>query len=197
LIYPRSCFGCGHSGIYLCPICRTKIVTKSIRRGDRLSLFRYHGAVKKLIIDLKFHFVSDVTDELSSLIADSITTKYPNLLSYWQEKAFVLVPIPLHHYRFNWRGFNQSVIVCQQLSSKLKLHFDPSVLQRVKHSIPQTKVTNKLHRRQNVASSFEITNSKYQNVIIFDDVYTTGSTISAAKSVFTKTTQVWTLTIAG
>ena len=197
ILFPRYCFGCHHHGYYLCPICRSKIILKSIKPGDRLSLFRYNGPIKTIITELKFNFVSDVASEMAEFIAISIVTKYPNLLSYWQEKNFVLTPIPLHPRRQNWRGYNQSELVCHHLSQQLKLGYDSHVLVRAKYIVPQTKIHDKLLRRQNTISSFKLINNKYQNIILFDDVYTTGSTIRSAKSVFPKNTQIWTLTIAG
>jgi len=196
-LYPRTCFGCGRAGFYLCPPCCREIVLKGIKKGDRLSLFRYHGAIKKLITSLKFDFVTDVIPEITDFMAQSIKSKYPHLLDYWHSKSYVLTPIPLHPFRFNWRGFNQSELICQALSSKLQLNFDPHILVRTKNTTSQTTFKDKLLRRQNMTSSFKLVNAKYQNVILFDDVYTTGSTILSAKSVFPASTNIWILTIAG
>ena len=197
IIYPRSCFGCGRAGFYLCPPCRREIVLKGMKKGDRLSLFRYHGAIKKLITALKFDFVTDVIPEITDFMSQSIISKYPNLLDYWQSKSYVLTPIPLHPSRYNWRGFNQSELICHELSKNLKLNYDPKIISRTKNTQAQTSFKDKLLRKNNIADSFSMIDDKYQNIILFDDVYTTGSTITSAKSVFPKKSQIWTLTIAG
>jgi predicted amidophosphoribosyltransferase len=148
-------------------------------------------------------------------MAKSIKSKYPHLLAYWQQNNFILVPIPLHTHRFNWRGFNQSELICRELSLKLKLSFDSNILVRSINTIPQTTLKNKSLRRSNIESVFTLKksfapltqggikrgfeNDKWLNdkYILVDDVYTTGSTINSAKSVFSKNTELWTLTIAG
>lgn len=200
LLFPRLCSSCSRSGQYLCPDCRSKIIFRSIRPGDRLSLFHYHGAIKQLITDLKFNFTADVIPELIDFISSNFVNKYPHLLRYWQDNSFVLVPVPLHPRRFNWRGFNQSELICQQLSIQLNLKYDPNLLIRIKNTPPQTTIKDKLNRKTNTQSSFALNSDldfRLLNFIVFDDVYTTGSTITSAKSAFPKNSEIWVLTIAG
>jgi competence protein ComFC len=203
LVFPPKCSGCGYVGQYLCPKCRSRIICKSIRYSHndklegRLSLFRYNGAVKKLITDLKFGYITDLIPEFGHYIYQMIISGYPHLSKYWQDNNFVLIPIPLHYKRQNWRGFNQSALMAEFVSQQLKLKYDQEVFIRTKDTLPQTKIKDKLLRRQNTTSSFKLIKSEYRNIILFDDVYTTGSTLKSAVSIFPAGTKIWGLTIAG
>ena len=207
LLFPRTCVGCGLVGHYLCQSCLDALVYKSIKPPDRLSLFRYHGAIKKMITDLKFNFVSDLVSEITNLIVHSLVNRYSHLLHYWQSNNYVLLPIPLHPSRHSWRGFNQSELICQKLSTELNLRCEPNLLIRVRNTIPQTSIKHNRLRRTKTKPYFvfvppcqgrgDPATAGWGGFILFDDVYTTGSTIKSAISVFPKNTNIWTLTIAG
>ena len=210
LVFPRTCAGCGVPGQYLCSNCQSQLIYKSIYSDSRLSMFRYHGAIKSLIKGLKFGFVTDEVGEIINLLTHGLVNRYPHLLRYWQQEGYILVPIPLHPSRQNWRGFNQSRLICQKLSAELNLRFDPNILTRIKNTVAQTTIHDRRLRRTNPQLSFlfrsELLNDaqrkspwgiKFLNFIVFDDVYTTGSTIHSAKSVFPSGSNIWTFTIAG
>ena len=213
LLYPRRCYGCGRTGSYFCPQCSSKLIYQSVKPhypagfDGTLSLFHYDGPIKSAIGDLKFNFVSDLVSELSTLMVSALQSQYSHLLTYWQQSGFTLIPIPLHPSRARWRGFNQSELLCQELSSKLKIPCNPDILIRSKNTQPQAQIKNKSYRSVNVNSSFALSDfspscqrggrGRLNKVILVDDVATTGSTLSSALSVFPKSTEAWALTIAG
>lgn len=204
LIFPSTCSGCGHVGCYLCERCKSTLTHKGIRTQHKapvdgsLSLFRYKGAIKQLITDLKFKFVTGIVDELADLMVYTLINNYPHLLRYWQENKFVLVPVPLHSQRQAWRGFNQSELICQRLSEKLCLEYNPRLLVRTRYTSPQTSISDKRLRKINTQSSFSLTVKHCPtNLILFDDVYTTGSTAKSAISALSGHETVWVLTVAG
>lgn len=206
LLFPKSCYQCQTSGSYLCSSCREKIVYRPIKHSSgsrfegRLSLFRYHQSIKDMLTDLKFNFVSDLTDVLAKYSSAAINSHYRNLLDYWQTEKYVLVPIPLHSSRQNWRGFNQSALLGYQISQILNIGYQSNLLIKSRSTAPQTSIKIKSQRRQNVLGSYHLNPQITQppsNIILFDDVYTTGSTIKYAASVFPVNTRIWVLTIAG
>jgi ComF family protein len=204
-LYPCSCYGCGRPGKYFCPQCTAKLIYCSIKPNHpigfdgTLSLFHYRGLIKSTINDLKFKFISDLVPELSALITTSLKEKYPHLLEYWRQSAFTLIPIPLHPSRSRWRGFNQSELLVSSLSLLLDIPCYTDILFRHRFSSPQSLVKNKTLRRQNISSAFSLHENTIppSKIILFDDVATTGSTLSSALSAFPKTTEAWALTIAG
>ena len=86
LIFPNSCYQCHSSSQYLCHSCQQKLIYRSIKYtpnsplDGHLSLFRYHQAIKDMIKDLKFNFVSDLVDTLATISANGLKSHYPRLL---------------------------------------------------------------------------------------------------------------------
>lgn len=189
LIFPKICYGCGKTGDYLCPKCQKHIIvlnTKSPKNGfdGGLSLFKYNLAIKSAITDLKYNFVSDNATNLAELMAKILKSDFPNLVKYWQQNDFILVPIPLHLSRQNWRGFNQSEIIAKNLSNKLSLNFSNQILIRHQNTAIQVRIKNIKDRAQNVVNIFSLKESiedfKNKNFILFDDVSITQSTLISA-----------------
>ncbi|MDD4026568.1 MAG: hypothetical protein PHO75_00055 [Candidatus Shapirobacteria bacterium] len=191
LIFPKICYGCGQKGDYLCPKCQKNIHvlnTKAPQNGfdGGLSLFKYDSAIKSAIIDLKYHFVSDNIDILVNFIVKTLKSDFPNLIKYWQQNNFILIPIPLHPSRQNWRGFNQSQLLAQKIASKLSLDFSDEIIIRHQETMPQARLKNTKDRTKNVVNIFSLNPNigkiKHKNFILFDDVSTTQSTLSSAQN---------------
>lgn len=163
-----------------------------------LSLFKYTGTIRRTILDLKYDLVSDASFSLASLAAAQIKKNFPHLLAYWRQNKFIFVPIPLHPRRFNWRGFNQADAIGRPLALKLKLSFVP-VLLRTRHTLPQVSFPDKRLRSRNLQKAFSTISSPPDNIILFDDVATTYSTLRSAAAVLKKSgaKSVFGLTIAG
>jgi ComF family protein len=166
----------------------------------KLAVFKYDGLIKKAISDLKYNLVTDIIEELSGIMAGVLRKNFPNILNFWRQEKYVLVPIPLFWQRQNWRGFNQAEDVGQALAKKLRLRFNKQILYRVKKTAPQVSFKDKQQRRQGVKGVFQARSEKLaDNLILFDDVSTTGSTLNEAvktvKAAGAKS--VWGLTIGG
>ena len=96
-----------------------------------------------------------------------------------------VIPIPLHKSRQRQREFNQAEILSQEVAQEFNKKALTNVLVRVKPTKTQTELTFK-ERCQNVKESFWVTKPeliKDTNLLLIDDVLTTGATSSeAAKS---------------
>src|SRR5919107_4141160 len=93
----------------------------------------------------------------------------------------LLIPVPLHRTRLWSRGFNQSALVARELSRRLGIAADPFVLRRIRRT-PPLKGMGPLQRRKTVAGAFRVRDKAAiagKNVILVDDVLTTGSTAEA------------------
>ena len=204
-LFPVKCLICGSSGQYLCPKClsiqryhQPKYVNQGSKEGS-LSLFRYEFIIKKAIFELKYHFVTDIIDELATLSANHIKTSFPHLLQYWQDNHFVLIPIPLYFTRQNWRGFNQSILLGQKIAQKLNLNFCDHTIFRQRHTFTQAKIKNIASRYQNLHFAFHTILPLPQNIILFDDVASTFSTLNSAYNSLNcaDPNRCWYLTLAG
>ncbi|MBE2280565.1 MAG: ComF family protein [Ignavibacteriaceae bacterium] len=126
--------------------------------------------------------------QFSKLIAKIIvSSKY--FESYYSENS-ILIPIPLNKVKKIERGFNQTELICKEISKLTGIEVSSSVLLRNKFTDTQTKKTKEA-RILNLANAFTIADKKaniIQNreVIVFDDVITTGATINAAAAVLGK-----------
>lgn len=186
LLFPKTCFGCGQVGHYFCPNCLSKIkyhqpkyFSDPIKEGS-LSLFRYHGTIRRAIQSLKYEFVTDLSDEISNIFSQKIISQYPHLLKYWQKNNFILTPIPLYYSRLNWRGFNQSELLSQKISQQLNLQFSNHIILRHRHTHTQSRIKNHQKRQENIKNAFTSISPIPKNLIIFDDVATSFSTLNSA-----------------
>jgi len=146
-----------------------------------ISFYNYHDeAVANIIIKSKYNFLPAVFLELGKIIAGQIKTTYPLLTANSYELAYV----PLHSSRQRWRGFNQAEVLCQSLSQNLGLACI-NVLVRCKITKTQ-KDLKKEGRLKNVTDAFKL-NPKAdvhnKNIILVDDVTTTGATLQEAAKV--------------
>lgn len=202
-LFPPRCYVCGKPGHYFCPHCYRRLDTLALIPNSapfqgRLSLFKYNTAIRRCLNDLKYKFVTDLCQNLTSLVCRKINTDFPHLLSYWRQHHFCLTPVPLHPRRRHFRGFNQSAILAQSLAFKLKLSYASDLLIRSRPTPPQVSLA-KTKRLHNIKNAFRINPSVSvpPNIILFDDVFTTGATIRSAASAFPQNSHIWIFTIAG
>lgn len=205
LLFPIKCLNCGQKGQYLCPKCfslqRTnnpKYIDKSPKEGS-LSLFRYEYLIKKVIFELKYHFVTDIVDELTNLSSNHIKSTFPHLLKYWQDNHFVIIPVPLYKSRQNWRGFNQSIILGKKIAQNLNLNFCNHTIFRRRHTLTQAIIKNITTRYQNLHQAFYSVSPIPKNIILFDDVASSFSTLNSAYQSLNCADPIrcWYLTLAG
>jgi len=143
------------------------------------TIFKYEGVIRKAIISLKYKYSTDIAEELATHLTRVLKRENINL-----DEA-CLVPIPLHWYRYNFRGFNQSEVVGRLIAKKMDWKFIPDLLIRNKSTVPQVQLTGSA-RRKNLRGAFVLNpvcvlHSTYY--ILFDDVLTTGSTLLEASKV--------------
>jgi len=99
---------------------------------------------------------------------------------YWsKDEIDIVIPVPLHIKRFRQRGFNQAYLLLDEFK-KNSFVINRNVLKRIRWTEPQTNLKKKM-RLINLKNAFALDNCeqiKNKNVLIVDDVYTTGSTIN-------------------
>ncbi len=131
----------------------------------------YQGPVKSLICALKFDLVRDAGAELGAMLKE-----YVEVLGGFPADVLA-VPVPLSSRRLRERGFNQAEIIARAFTTDVS----PSVLRRVRNTKPQSTLGAREERLRNVADCFEAgADVAGQNVILIDDVVTSGATLQAA-----------------
>jgi ComF family protein len=202
-LFPISCLSCGAEGDFICADCKVTMKTLEHQRcivcqknapfgfthprcltpfgaDGLISFYDYHDEkVSKIIIAGKYNFIPMTYETLGEMISNKFSSAY-NL----QATSYQLVPIPLHSTRQRWRGFNQAEVLCQTLSENLNLACT-NVLVRCKATKTQ-KDLKKEGRLKNVSEAFKLkpgVDVHDKNIILVDDVTTTGATLQEAAKV--------------
>lgn len=110
-----------------------------------------------------------------------------------------IVPVPLHPAKKRQREFNQAERLAKHLSAATQIPMDTALLKRVVPTRTQTKLTRQ-QRADNMRNAFAMQNGRKlngQRILLFDDVFTTGSTTDACAKVLrsagAEEVGVWTL----
>lgn len=141
----------------------------------------YEDILKEAIHLYKFSSRWKMAFDFIQLINENIDRPY------LQENDF-FIPVPLTQQRLQERGFHQTYLITKHLGKKWnKLSFK-DVLQKKKNTKPQSTLTNREERIHNLRDSFIINKKhidliKNKNILLFDDVYTTGTTINECSKV--------------
>lgn len=144
--------------------------------------YLYEGKIMDAIHAFKYAGKRDLGKNLGSLLA-SYALKSLNDMS-----AFLVMPVPLHPARLRERGFNQSLILAREVSKILGNELDFLSLRRVKYTSPQTTL-KRPERRKNVRNAFELRTGKEtrgRDILLVDDVATTGSTLNECAKLLEK-----------
>ncbi len=156
--------------------------------------FRYDEHSRRLITRFKY---SDYT-QLAKIYGIWLAKAGGELLG----SSDLIIPVPLHYFRFVSRRFNQSAMLAHSLAKKTGIKYLPGALKRTRHTTPQAGLSRS-QRVQNVSGAFTL-NTRYKllikgkNILLIDDVMTTGSTIEQCTKVLLKNgaMQVNVLTLA-
>ena len=135
----------------------------------------YEGALKEAIHILKFNGVKRLSNPLSRL-----------LLELPIPRCDAIVPVPLHKKRLKQREFNQTAAISLRLSKELKIPLALNILRKIKETPPQTEVSGR-ERIINIKNAFIASEDiKGLEVLLVDDVITTGSTVTECSKALKK-----------
>ncbi len=113
----------------------------------------------------------------------------------------LIVPVPLSRMRAHERGFNQAEVLAGIIAKHASIKLDIVSLARSKHTPVHRMAMDKKAREMTVVNAFEVTRPKLiagQNILLIDDIFTSGATASACAKVLKKNgaTEVNVLTLA-
>ena len=177
---------------FLCPDC----ITKKNYFDQNISVFVYNHTIAKAIFEFKFKRKLFLSKNFAVLMNNKIKdiTYYP--IDY-------MVCVPMSKARLRKKGFNHSLLLAKDLSKLSNIIFLKDVLIKMKDTKKQVGL-NYDERKRNLKNSF-ILKEKYKNtlknknILIVDDVFTTGSTINECAKVlklYGKANKVISITIA-
>ena len=186
----------GIDGEPRCGLCRriSPPFAKAVAYGS------YEGGLRELIHLLKYGGIPSAASVLGRMLADAIK----DLESDFPQGTVAVVAVPLHRAKRGQRGFNQAELIVR---AGLKLQHPPGrlrllagVLQRKRDTRSQTGLTGH-QRRENMRGAFQVARPedvKGRPVLVVDDVYTTGTTVSECARVLRRAgaSRVWVATVA-
>lgn len=138
--------------------------------------FEKGSITQKLMHRFKYEGKSDIGVVLGRNFGQKLKEKH------WFTDADIIIPIPLHPAKEARRGFNQSNYIADGLGEVLDVPVRSKLMKRIRMTESQTR-KSRFVRSENVDSVFQIdepSKVRGKNVIIVDDVVTTGATLEAA-----------------
>lgn len=152
----------------LCQACRTNLPAFKMMR----SWAAFDDPVRPALHKLKYR--RDLA------LGDALAVPLAHFLESLDWPVDVIVPVPLGHRRLQERGYNQVALVARPLALALGLNYGSNALHRARETRSQVGLSA-LERRRNVADAFQadVRQVYGKNILVIDDVSTTGSTLSS------------------
>lgn len=119
------------------------------------------------------------------IFALELAENYGSRLKKWDIDQ--IIPIPLHPSREKKRGFNQALLIGEELGKITGIECHRDVLFRIRKTIPQ-KCLDPGERRENLRGAFAVSRrwQPVDNILLVDDIYTTGATLEKAAKMLRK-----------
>jgi len=175
------CLRCGRplidcDGEY-CSFCRKSNFAFDAGRA----LYLHTPDVANAIYLLKFHNQRILAQDF----ARSLAHTFADTIKRWQIDE--VVAVPLHASKKHQRGYNQAEVLAKYLVAHMGLPRNPKRLFRIRKTTPQ-KLLDAGHRRENLRAAFAVDPHQLQgkNVLLIDDIYTTGQTLHRCAAVLKK-----------
>jgi len=186
-IFPESCEICEKNAVnYLCDQCKINIQKSNIYLNqidnyeqdkntffdEHLYLFSYKDLIRDKIIKYKFGDCPYLYKMFSEFFVKN------KIFNTFLKNYDIIIPVPLSKQKMRIRGYNQTELLAKNIAQSLLVQ--TKILIKYKNNNSQS-LLNREERIENVKNVYKITDMqkiKQKNIILFDDVYTTGATIN-------------------
>ena len=169
-ISPPLCESCGGEIDNVLKICSKCLPEEKANWKNAISIFKMQGLSEQLIYRYKYRgatYLARIYSEFAynALYKSSIDIDY-------------IMAVPLHWFKYIIRGYNQSTLIAELISKKIGIPLLKNI-KRKTYTKSQTKLSGK-QRRINIKNNFVVKKLdiiKNKNILLVDDVFTTGSTM--------------------
>lgn len=201
LLFPPVCGGCEKTGSRWCEDCQSKVKILNGFVCEVCGLPQEQVGTCKTCLADKPHFRTlrawtifedPIQNALHKLkyrkdmsMGDAIAYHMLPFVQKLNWQVDMIIPTPLGKERIKQRGYNQVSMIAKPLALALQVEYAPNELIRKKETRTQVGLT-KVERKKNVDGAFQSSaNVKRKNIVVIDDVSTTGATLSSiAKSLY-------------
>ena len=138
----------------------------------------YESVLAEAIKSLKYRSRLSVARRLGKMMS-RLALADPDLSS-----VDAIIPVPLHRVRQRERGYNQALLLSEEISREMNLPVLSRSLVRTRFTKPQARLSRK-KRRGNVAGAFMVVDPESvrdKRILVVDDVTTTGATLEECAS---------------
>lgn len=186
IFFPPLCFGCKTENKTLCDNClkrcKRAIDTPAIWI---ISIYDFQDIlIKKVIHSIKYYHRRDLIKPFAEILSKELKNSD---IYKTKGNSLILVPIPMPKLRKYLRGYNQAELITRELAKNINLPYGDDLLIRLKTTKRQAKISSRKERINNQKNSFyaskEVANL---NIILIDDVTTTGATLNEARETLIK-----------
>lgn len=184
LLFPICCIICGKKGPDLCDECIINFKwPKPRKRNVRwiTSLWNYRDPnVEKLMRHIKSLPNARAANLIAGLFSERILNRPVDPTSW------MIIPVPIARKRFRERGYNQAELLAKPLAAAFGFAYSENILVKTKHTKKQGTSKSREDRMKNVVGAFSVRNPESisgKNLVLIDDITTTGSTLSEARKI--------------
>lgn len=182
----QVCPKCEHAITEYGQLCRNCKTTSNLDALVTALKYQDHH-IDRFVHLYKYRFVEGLHIPLGKILVEAI-------LNSGLPMPDIIIPVPLHKRRLRWRGFNQAELLANYVSRNLTPGFEipvfSNLLIRRKYTPPQMKIGKYADRQKNMQAAFtfnhrsdnfqqlqQLEHSNKYNVLLIDDIATTGSTL--------------------
>ncbi|MFH1454959.1 MAG: phosphoribosyltransferase family protein [bacterium] len=154
--------------------------------GKYKALFQYKNKLsKKAIWAIKYNKNQKIIEKFSNLLYEFVLENITEEMVFSNFNNPLLIPIPMHKNNLRERGYNQSELIVKEIlkiDESKNFNMSLTALIKIKETPHQSALKNKNERLKNLKNCFCANTEliKNRNIILIDDVITTGTTMSEA-----------------
>ena len=189
-LFPARCFKCGATSTYICTSCLPRLPRTVRDEQGFISVFQYKDeTIRHLLWALKYKGSKDVAYICARMLYEEVCAELSERTLFEEFENPLVVPIPLSARRRRERGFNQAELIAREMAATGTFELQTSMLEKCKETKPQATIKNRAERFKNVAGCFKISSPEKiveRNIILVDDIYTTGGTMTEARATLKK-----------